>query len=88
MWPCAEIDQIATTIRCDTLSIFDLAADRGNFEWIGLEQVQGLLFSQDKAFEDLFLTGDLFGAFVNRFVVFLGEFLYVMQNKLGMFFGK
>ena len=88
MWPRAEIDQIAATIRCDTLSIFDLAADRGNLEWISLEQVQCLLFSQYKALEDLFLTGNLFGAFVNRLVVFLGEFLYVTRNKLVMFFGK
>ena len=78
VWPSAEIDQITTTIRCDTLSIFDLAADRGNLEWIGLKQVQSLFLSQDKALEDLFLAGDLFGAFVNRFVVFLGEFLYVI----------
>ena len=77
----AEIDQIAAAIRCDALAILNFPADSRNLERIGLEQVQSLRFGEDETLEDLLLTGDLFGAFVDRLVVFLGKFLYQAKRR-------
>ena len=73
MWASAQINKTSTSVSSHFASVWDLAGDQGDLEWVATEKSERFFFGQHKSREGLRRCYDFGGGFFNVFVVFFSE---------------
>jgi len=76
----AQINQVSALVGSHVGSILNLAANHGDLEGVGTEELEGFLFGEHQSLESLLLFHDLGRRVFQGFVVLFGEDLPQKQS--------